>query len=216
MNKAVALALIVCCGVGWTANASDWGSVSIGVHLNPSLERTGDRRTWDVSLSVSAVIHLDASQDIECTVMVDSGPTTLGTTVEYRYAVTPRFDVGGGLTVLWPFDANERLLAPFVESFAHGTANVPLADIATGSAGASFPVVTIAKTSEGWQVIPLSALPALSVSVSANVVTKANAEARLTLQPVIVDTTAFDHPIGRLTDNLLILPTYSGYVGYLP
>jgi len=33
---------------------------------------------------------------------------------------------------------------------------------------------------------------------------------------VIVDTTQLERPIGRLTDNLLILPSLSGFALYAP
>jgi hypothetical protein len=41
-------------------------------------------------------------------------------------------------------------------------------------------------------------------------------ETHLTLQPVLVDATAFTDPIGRLTDNILVLPTISAYQRYFP
>ncbi|MDD4904233.1 MAG: hypothetical protein PHX77_07030, partial [Candidatus Bipolaricaulis sp.] len=85
-----------------------------------------------------------------------------------------------------------------------------------GDLGISLPVVTIAHSGTAWRIMPLASLPALAAGLTLVPTSSAELEARLTLQPVIVDTTAFDDPIGRLTDDLLVLPTGSIYLRYFP
>ncbi len=216
MLRVLWVTVIVLLATSCTAGAWALGSVSIGIHLTPAIDRVEAGRAWDLSLSVSGVTLLSTSDSIECTVVVDSGPTTLGTIAEYRHDVTARFSAGVGVTILWPFSQDEKLLAPIVESFAHAAVHGAIVGPLSGELGLSFPAVTIADPGDGWRVVPFSGLPALSASLALAPISSTEFEAHLTLQPVFVDTAAFTDPIGRLTDNLLLLPTVSGYLHYFP
>lgn len=191
-------------------------SVSLGIHLTPSIERILERRSWDLSLSISGIVALNATNSVECTVVVDSTPTTLGTIAEYRCDATAHFSVGAGVAVLWPFARDQSLQAPILESFARARVHGALLPSLRGDLGISLPVVTIAHSGTAWRIMPLASLPALAAGLTLVPTSSAELEARLTLQPVIVDTTAFDDPIGRLTDDLLVLPTGSIYLRYFP
>jgi hypothetical protein len=216
MRRVLWVSFIVLLAAGYAAEASVLDSVSIGIHLTPAIDRVQGQRAWDLSLSVSGVAALGASDSVECTVVVDSGPTTLGTIAEYRHDVTARFSAGVGVTILWPFSQDEKLLAPIVESFAHATVHGTIVGPLSGELGLSFPAVTIANPGDGWKVVPFSSLPALSASLTVAPISSAEFEAHLTLQPVLVDAAAFTDPIGRLTNNLLLLPTVSSYLHYFP
>lgn len=216
MRRVLWVTFIVLLATSYAVGAVGLGSVSLGIHLTPAIDRVEGQRNWDLSLSVSGMTHLGTSDSLECTVVVDSAPTTLGTIAEYRHDVTARFSAGVGVAILWPFGQDQKLLAPVVESFAgaavHGAIVWPL----SGELGMSFPAVTIANLGDGWRVMPFSGLPALSASLTVAPISSAEFEAHLTLQPVLVDTAAFTDPIGRLSDNLLVLPTVSGYLRYFP
>lgn len=216
MRRVLWVLFIALLATSTNAWALSLGSVSIGIHLTPAIDRIEGRRAWDLSLSVSGIAVLGASDSVECTVVVDSGPTTLGTIAEYRHDVTARFSAGVGMTILWPFSQDEKLLAPIIESFAHAAIHGTIVGPLSGELGLSFPAVTIANPGDGWKVVPFSSLPALSTSLTVAPISSAEFEAHLTLQPVLVDTATFTDPIGRLTDNLLLLPTVSGYLRYFP
>jgi hypothetical protein len=208
--------LVVLLAASSCAAAVGLHSLSLGLHLTPSVDRVEGRRIWDVSLSVSGTVQLDAYDSIECTVVVDSTPTTLGTIAEYRHDVTARFSAGAGMTILWSFDKDQKLLAPIVESFALATVHGALLEALDGELGVSFPIVTIANVGDKWKIIPLAGLPAVSTSLALELFRDVEFETHLTLQPVLVDATAFTDPIGRLTDNILVLPTISAYQRYFP
>ncbi|MDD5264134.1 MAG: hypothetical protein PHU43_04765 [Candidatus Bipolaricaulis sp.] len=216
MRRVLWVSFIVLLATRYTTGALGLGSVSIGIHLTPAIDRVEGRRAWDLSLSLSGVAVLGTSDSVECTVVVDSGPTTLGTIAEYRHDATSRFSAGVGVAILWPFSQDERLLAPIIESFAHAAVHGVIVDPLSGELSFSFPAVTIANPGDGWKLVPFSGLPALSASVIVAPISSAGFEAHLTLQPVLVDTTVFTDPIGRLTDDLLLLPTVSGYLHYFP
>ena len=217
MQRILWVALIAVLVVGQAAAAAlSIASVSLGIHLTPTIDRLEGQRTWDLSLSVSGVAQLTSADSVECIVVVDSAPTTLGTIAEYRHDVTEHFRAGGGLTILWPFRADGRLLAPVIESYARVAGHGPIVTALRGELAMSFPAVTVANPGDGWTVVPFAALPALSISLGLAPVTGAEFDAHLTLQPVLVDTAAFHDPIGRLTDNLLVLPTVSAYLRYFP
>ena len=80
----------------------------------------------------------------------------------------------------------------------------------------SFPVVTFVRRLDGWDLIPLAELPSLSLAATFDVAVNGAFQAQLTLQPVIADTTLLSRPIGRVTDDLLILPSLSGFALYAP
>ncbi len=216
MRRVLWVMFIVLLAISYAVGAVGLGSVSLGIHLTPTIDRVEGQRTWDLSLSLSGITQLGTSDSIECTVVVDSTPTTLGTIVEYSHDVTGQFSAGVEVTILWPFSRDQKLLAPVVESFAHAAIHGAIVWPLSGELGMSFPAVTIADPGDGWRIMPFSGLPALSASLTVAPISSGEFEAHLTLQPVVVDTAAFTDPIGRLTDNLLVLPTVSGYLRFFP
>ncbi len=216
MRRILWVTFIVLLATSYAGGAVGLGSVSLGVHLTPTIDRVEGRRVWDLSLSVSGITQLGTADSVECTVVVDSAPTALGTIAEYRHDVTARFSAGVGVTALWSFNQDQKLLAPIVESFARATVHGAIVQPLSGEIGLSFPAVTIANPGDGWRIMPFSGLPALSASLTVAPISSAEFETHVTLQPILVDTTAFTDPIGRLTDSLLVLPTVSGYLRYFP
>ena len=83
-----------------------------------------------------------------------------------------------------------------------------------GLIGLSFPAVTAVRRETGWEVIPLAELPSLSLGAEFGIAADGAFRTQITLQPVIIDTTLLTRPVGRLTDNLLVLPSVSSYVLY--
>ena len=212
MKKAVLLAISFSLFAFATTTAVELGSVSLGFHFSPAVEMEGDRRAWDLSLSLGATARLDQSNEIEFLVIMDSSPTSLGTSISYRLSPAEPFVVGAGLTSLWAFDSDWALIGPIIGSFVHGVARGNVSPSVWGEAGTSLPLVTLARGTDGWEMIPLVELPSLSLSVESAVADQLALRGRVTLQPVIVDTTQFEHPLGRITDDLLILPTFSTFV----
>ncbi len=198
------------------AAALDIGPLAVGFHLTPALEAADGHRTWDLSLSFSATLQLTAGNTLEFLAMVDSKPSTLGTSLTYCHRITSVLTAGGGMTVLWPFSADDRLLKPIIGSFAHGAVRGAMATNVIGEASVSFPLITIVHRYDGWDVVPLAELPTLTVAAEYRLAESAGLQERITLQPVITDTTQLVHPVGRISDELLVLPMFSTFLRYLP
>jgi hypothetical protein len=216
MTKTLWWAVLSLAVVGLSTSAAGLGGISLGFHLLPAVETIDGVRPWDLSLSFGIRFNIAAGSSIGLLAMVDSKPTTLGTTVEYDVRVSDSVEMGAGLTVLWPFDNAERLLKPLVETFAQAVVGGDLFPHVRGEAAISFPILTLAEMGSGWQLIPLAQLPSLAISAEADIGTYATLASRLTLQPVITNTTLLTEPIGRISDNCLILPMGSAFIRYLP
>ncbi len=216
MKKGILLAILLSLLSSATTAAVELGSTSFGFHFSPAVDTEGGRRPWDLSLSFGVIARLDQSNKIEFLVIMDSSPTSLGTSVSYCLSPTEPFVVGAGLTSLWAFDNDWTLIGPIIGSFVHAAASGNISPDLHGAAGMSFPLVTLAPGTDGWEMLPLVELPSLFLSVEGAVADQLALQGRITLQPVIVDTTQFEHPLGRITEDLLILPTFSTYVRILP
>jgi len=195
---------------------AELGPIFFGIHMIPAVEAGEAGRTWDVSLSLGVGAEFDGSNRVEIHALTDSHLTSFGATVLYRGRLTERLDAGGGVTVLWPFDEEQRLLRPLVEAFAHASVEPSIGTVVSGDLSVSFPVVTFVRRLDGWDLIPLAELPSLSLAATFDVAVNGAFQAQLTLQPVIADTTLLSRPIGRVTDDLLILPSLSGFALYAP
>lgn len=197
-------------------NAVELESISLGFHLNPALEPEDGQRLWGLSLSLGARATVGASSSVEVLMLVDSAPSSLGTTLVYHRDLANPFTVGVGLNMFWRFATEETLLRTVISSFAHATASMNLLTGFVGEAGLSFPLITFARQIQGWEVLPLAELPAVHLATEWRGFPGAGLQGRVTLQPVIVDATTLVDPIGRITDNLVVLPTYSAFLRYLP
>lgn len=216
MKKACLLAISVSLSVGVMAGAIDLGSISLGFHLIPAVEKTDDQRTLDLALSLGATAILNPIHSVKFLVMIDSRPTSLGTSVRYRYKVTEFSSVGAEFALLWPFESEQRLLKPLISSYAHASTRREVSQDLRGEAAVSFPLITLAPQFDGWEIVPFAELPTLSLAGDVDFHENGGLGAQLTLQPVITDTTQLDHPIGRITDKLLILPMLSVFLNYGP
>ena len=194
--------------------AVELGPISLGIHVTPSVERTGEDRPWDAVFSLSAVADLNGRGNLEMMVITDSGLTGLGTGVTYRRSLTDPFGVGAGMLVLWQFE--EKLLHPIIGTFALAGVGDELRNGLAGRAELSFPLLTLARQFGGWEILPLAELPTIILQGNLDLGNRGGVEARVTLQPVIVDTSMLTNPTGVITDDLLIVPTLSGFVRYLP
>jgi len=199
-----------------TLNAVELGSISLGFHLNPSVETEDGRRLWGLSMSLGVEAWTGALSRLELLAVVDSAPSSLGVTVSYHRDVTDPFTVGAGLNMFWTFQTEQTLVRTVIGSFAQASARTDLFADVVGEAGLSFPLITFARQAEQWEILPLAELPAVRLSGEWRGFASSGIQGRVTLQPVIVDTTQFVDPVGRISDDLLILPTYSAYLRYLP
>jgi len=202
----------------WTvfAAAVDSGPASIGFHLSPSVDVVDGRRLWDLSLSLGVSVIVDDSSSVDMLVMVDSQPTSLGLSMRYCHGVTESFAAGFELDMFWAFESEERLVRTLIGSYAHAVLSGQLLSDVRGEFGTSFPLITFAHQPLGWEILPLAELPSIYLAGEWAIHDTAALQGRLTLQPVIVDTTVFEQPIGRIRDDLLVLPMYSMFLRYTP
>ena len=216
MKRAFLVAAVATAIVGATVKGAEVGPISIGVHLIPSVEAAEEVRPWDMSLSLGVGITLDGSNRFELHAVTDSQLTSLGMTALYYGRLTDRLTAGTGITILWPLGEGQTLLKPLLEAFAHATTEYWLGPIFRGEFGLSFPLLTAAYRLDEWRIIPLAELPSLSAAGEVDLADDAAFQAQLTLQPVIVDTTLLQRPIGRVGDNLLVLPSISALLRFMP
>ena len=216
MKKGILLAILLFFLSFTPTVAVELESMSLGFHFSPAVDTEGGSRPWDLSLSFGVITRLDQSNEIEFLVIMDSSPTSLGTSISYCLSPAEPFVVGAGLTSLWAFDSDWKLVGPVIGSFVHAAASGNISPDLHGAAGTSFPLVTLAPGTDGWEMLPLVELPSLFLSAEGAVADQLALQGRVTLQPVIVDTTQFEQPLGRITDDLLILPTFSTFVRFSP
>jgi hypothetical protein len=204
--------LVLCSSI---VSAVELNSLSLGFHLIPSVEKQGGVRSLDMTLSFGATLQLDPDDSIDLMAMIDSGPSSLGTSAQFNHTVTTPLKAGLGVTVLWTLSEDAKLQWPIVGTYAHAAARTYFYPEFWGESAISFPLVTLANPQGEWTLLPLSELPTLSISADATVVDHASIQARVTFQPVITDTTLLQDPIGRITDDLLILPMGSIFLRYV-
>jgi hypothetical protein len=160
-------------------------------------------------LSIRTTVRFASDGELELIALIDSRLTTLGMSAQYLHPLAPPFAAGGGITMLWPFAAEERLLDPVIGSYVHGTATLDVDTGVQATTGMSFPLVTVGRRTDGWDIIPPTELPTLSLAVEGDVIESVGLRGMLTLQPVVVDTTQLVDPIGRISNRLLVIPTIS-------
>jgi len=215
MKRAFALFLsLVAFSLG--TQAVDLSSISLGLHLSPSIDTQDGQRTWDLSISFGAAANVTSKDTLEFLAIIDSQPTTLGLTVRYCYDISNPITLGAGLNMFWAFVEEGRFVRTLIGSFAHADVRGVLFDPILGELGASLPLLTLAHLRDGWTFLPMTELPSLHLAADWDFGFGATWQGRVTLQPVIVDALQFTDPIGRVSDNLLILPTYSTFLRYVP
>lgn len=208
----VALACLLLCSS--LVSAVQLESLSLGFHVIPSVEPVEGRRVLDLTLSFGGTLRLDSENSIDLMAMVDSGLSSLGTSAQFNHRITDPLEAGFGFTVLWPFSEELELQWPILGSYAHASARTYFYPEFWAEAAVSFPLLTLAKL-DGWKLLPLSELPTLHLAADVRLIDQASLQPRLTFQPVITDTTALVNPIGRISDDLLILPMGSIFLRYL-
>jgi len=213
MKKGILLAVLLFLLLSASVASVELGSVVLGFHFNPAVEMQDGRRLWDLSMSFGLTIHMDPSSELEFLVIMDSSPTSLGTSLSYTHTFSDPLAAGGGLNMLWAFDNDWRLIGPIIGSFAHVATSGRPAPNLHGEAGISFPLLTLSRRADnGWEMLPLAELPSLSLCVEGDLIEQLACQGRLTLQPVIVDTTQLNRPLGRINETLLVVPTFSAFL----
>jgi len=216
MKRATILAVLVILLGVFGAFGVELDSISLGLHLSPGIDVEEGRRVWDLSISIGARAAVTDRDSLEVLAIIDSQPTTLGLSVRYCYNITDPVALGGGLNIFWAFADDEKFVRTLIGSFAHGVLRGELFSPIWGEVGTSLPLLTLAHLEDGWTFLPMTELPSLHVAAEWLINANAAWQGRLTLQPVITDVQQFVAPIGRLTDNLLLLPMYSTFLRYMP
>ena len=198
------------------ASAVELESVSLGFHFIPSVEPVDGNRLLDMTLSIGGTLRLDAENGIELMAMVDSGPSSLGTSAQFNHRITDPLKAGIGITVLWPFSEESTLQWPILGTYAHTSGRAYLFRPQFWvEAAVSFSLLTLANQSDGWKLLPVAELPTLSLAADVKLANHASIQPRVTFQPVIVDTTQLVDPMGRISDDLLVLPMTSIFLRYV-
>ena len=196
--------------------AVDLGPISLGLHLSPAVGVVDGHRTWDLSVSLGVVAEITSRDSMEILAIVDSRPTTLGLSVRYFYDITEPVELGGGLNILWAFSEDEMFVRTLIGSFAHAAVHGELFPQIWGELAGSLPLLTLAHVTGTWTLLPMTELPSLHLAGEWVLNQDAAWQGRITLQPVIADVLQFEDPIGRIGDNLLIIPMYSTFLRYIP
>lgn len=209
----VALACLLLCSS--LVSAVQLDSLSLGFHLIPSVERMNGGRLLDLTLSFCATLRLDLENSIDLLAMVDSKPSSLGTSVQFNHQVTDPTNAGLGFTILWPFSGELMLQWPILGTYAHASVRTYFYPEFWGEAAISFSLLTLVNHLDRWRLLPLSELPTIYLAADIQLVDQVSLQPRGTFQPVITDTTVLENPIGRISDDLLILPMGSIFMRFL-
>jgi len=214
--KTAGIVILVCVfACSWAVSAVQLESLSLGFHVIPSIEPVEGRRVLDLTLSFGGTLRLDSENSIDLIAIIDSGPTSLGTSTQFNHRITDPLKAGFGFTVLWPFTEGRKLQWPILGTYAHASARTYFYPEFWAEAAVSFPLLTLANQLDGWKLLPLSELPTIYLAADVRLVDTASLQPRLTFQPVITDTTVLERPLGRISDDLLILTMGSIFLRYL-
>jgi len=216
MKRALLFTSALIVAVAPAAMAADFGPIIIGAHFIPGVEATSSGRPWDFSISFGVGIEFDEQNSAEVHVVTDSHVTSVGLWGHFETLINERFGVGAGGTILWPIANQETFLQPVIETYARASVQWDSGAVTSGDLDVSFPIVTLADRGDHWDVIPLASLPSVSAGGGVRFADEASLFGRLTLSPILVDTTLLENPIGRITDRLLVLPTASAGLRYFP
>ncbi len=215
MKTAGITALIILAICSLAVSAVQLESLSLGFHIIPSVERVDGRRLLDLTLSIGGTLELDSENSIELMAMIDSGPTSIGTSAQFDHRVTDRLTSGFGFTILWPFSEDLGMQWPILGTYAHAAGKTYFYPELWVEAAVSFPLLTLVNQVDQWKLLPVAELPSLHVAADVRLVDQASLQPRITFQPVIADTTALNDPFGRVSDDLLILSMGSVFLRYV-
>lgn len=215
MKTAGITALIILTLCSFAVSAVTLESLSLGFHMIPSVEQVDGRRLLDLTLSIGGTLELDSENRIELMAMIDSGPTSIGTSAQFDHLVTDRLTSGFGFTILWPFSEDLGMQWPILGTYAHAAGKTYFYPELWAQAAISFPLLTLINQVGEWQLLPVAELPSLYVAADVRLVDQASIQPRITFQPVITDTTVLNKPFGRVSDDLLILSMGSVFLRYL-
>jgi hypothetical protein len=202
--------------VSVAVSAVELETLSLGFHVIPSVERFEQERIWGLTLSFGATFRLDFEDSIDLLAIIDSKPSSLGTSIQFNHQVTDPLLAGFGFTVLWPFSDEFTLQWPILGGYAHASARTYFYPELWGEFGVSFSLLTLANQQDGWKLLPLSELPTLYLAADVRLTGGASVQPRVTFQPVITDTTVLENPLIRISNDLVILPMGSIFLRTMP
>ncbi len=190
-------------------------SFSVGFHAMPSVERIDRRWQVDLSVSLGVALSLDPRNRLDLMALLDSRPSSLGASAQLNHSATETLGIGAGLSVFWPTTEELRPGRPLLGTYVHATNQVRASPHLEIEVGGSFQLLTVARLDDGWRWLPLVELPTFSVAASVQVADQVTVQPRMTVQPILTDTTVLEHPIGRIGDHLILLPTASVFLRHM-
>ena len=195
--------------------ATQLDSFSVGFHIIPAVERPPSGARVDLSVSFGLSLRLGPSNHLELLALLDSEPSSVGTSLRLVHQATERLRTGFGMSVFWPISQDLDLGSPILSTFAHASNRTPLITNVSADAGISFQLLTLAPFDGRWRLLPLAELPALSLALDLQASDLVIVQPRITVQPLLIDTRSLESPWGRISDDLLLLTTGSLFVRHL-
>lgn len=193
----------------------DLEMIKFSIALAPPLDQGAQSPSWSVAFAFGAGWRVAEGSLLEVSLASDAELRTPSATVLFRQALEEPFRLGVGTAVHW-FPGRENY-GPVVAVLMSAGVETPGGSAVTAGAETYFSPLTFSLDSGGWSASLVAGLiPAFSVYGEIEAADHARAGARLTLQPLMLDTTQFARPVGRITDHLLLVPTFSGNLQYLP
>lgn len=195
--------------------ATQVDSISVGFHIIPAVERPPSGARVDLSVSFGLSFRLGSRNHLELLALVDSEPSSVGTSLRLLHQATESLRTGLGMSVFWPISQDLQLGSPILGTFAHASNQSPLMTNVSADAGISFQLLTLAPFDGRWTLLPLAELPALSLSLNLQASDLVIIQPRITVQPLLIDTRLLESPWGRVSDHLLLVTTGSLFVRHL-
>jgi len=210
MRIAAVLGLMVLLASG-SAVSLEVAELRFSTTLWPALEQIEETRPWHVGFSTSLALNVSPEDQVVIVLSSDVHLASPSITARYCRTIAGQFTAGGGLTVtLFPQSDG---VGPRIDLFASGSAFHAATRLRT-EAEAILPILFIWHDAAGWTTQAALALPSLTLSGAARLADQAWVGGRLSLRPMLMDTTVLENPVGRITSNLLLLPGFSGFLIY--
>jgi hypothetical protein len=214
-NKVLWSGLAALFALSLSLHAVRLDSFSVGFHAMPSVERIDRQRQVDLSVSLGVALSLDSRNRLDLMTLLDSRPSSLGVSAQINHWATETLQAGAGISVFWPITEELRPGWPLLGTYVHATHQFPATPHLEIEVGGSFQLLTVARLDDRWRWLPLVELPTFSVAANLQVADQVIVQPRITVQPILTDATVLEHPIGRIGDHLLLLPTASVFLRHM-
>jgi hypothetical protein len=202
--------------VSSAALAVDFAGIAFSVTLTPVVDRSSDSAPWRVDFTLSTDWRLDGRNSLRLSGSSDSNLTHPEIGLRWLTMPTDAVYVGGGCRFTWATDSGSDYGSAF-SFFASAATEAAFGASTQGQAELRLDLASVSQGDQGWEIRALpSGLPSLRLEGIFSLSAQGGFAAAVLFQPVFVDVTSLTHPVGVVNDHLILLPSFSADLLYLP